>query len=1113
MVFSDFPPSFQRSSLEGKIAVVTGSTQGLGEATARLFIERGCKGLVLTGRNEERGNKLMLELSTDSCKVVFVPADLQNINEVRTIMKITDKIFGTLDILVNAAAVTDRGSLWDTTPEDYDRIMNVNAKAPLFLMQDAARIMEREKIAGSIINISSTASYGSMPMLAAYGMSKGALNVATKNAAYSLMWSKIRVNALAIGWMDTPGEDAIQRKLHCSEGADWKEEGASQLPFGRLLDPDEVARCIAFCASDESGMMTGCVIDFDQSVWGAGNAPVPPRKDQWARAHGMTFSFAQDDSKSKKAGITTEERLRKMQAAAMQKKKQQQAEVPSSPSKETRSLSLEPKKSPKSRKTKVRRRSKSTDKTEEQISNQDEKSTKSRSKSKSKYSTEDQSPNEDEKVKKQQSRSRSKSKSKTKDESKTDATKTSSRARSKSKPKTKVEQGAKDDLKPPSTPTSASKLSLQPRMRLVPSPQASPNNPRTVLKSTIEQEPEEGTVKSQSPTTPSSSQTFPSPNVNKMMEGSWVNSKRTPKSTIVVMKKQFSNPKLAPEFPILAPQLSPKDSKPASLPKIPITDEWPASSEVDTNKSMPVPSSPASGSPLVPSKGKISSKIHTEKSITSRSSPKVNPKTVISQALLDDESTDKIPLVPKNDDTQKSTVPKAEVVKEPAKGTAVQEAVNKSVPAQGPETNSKVELEPVPKAEPEPQLVPDISTSKQNATVNGIENGASKKDKSQTNWEVGGDLDGMLRYHKPEKGPTTEEETVHTDTTQPMSNVSKRLQMMNENGNEIKEEKEEEEAKDPTKTSASGLPPKSPTPIPPKTSQKVHDIVDADQSNGNLPGIDLFSNTLKKIDKEKKKYDNDNKSGSSPQASPKQLKRKVKAPDSKTPGPLNVRPKSPARPKSSRRSKSPKVYGPGQDNAREYRRQRSPGRLHQAERFPDPYEYRRRHSDEDVPAQKELRRQLSAGKLNVDIDTHDLGLRRKMSLPNTSNIAKNANELQRKMSLQNDGFPDTREYRRQRSNSKLIQNDIIPDSRDVRRQRKLQDAGDSLRPDEFVSGNDPYAKRTELRTKYVRSQSTRDCRAAKVDAWLGGSGNNQRRSYRVKGTRKIESLGESEERF
>ncbi|KAG7337855.1 enoyl-acyl carrier protein reductase [Nitzschia inconspicua] len=286
--------TFSLASLTGKIAVVTGSTQGLGEATVRLFRQRGCKGIVVTGRNQKRGEALAQELASEQCQVVFVQADLANLEDCRRIIQTADDSFGTLHILVNAAATTDRGSIWDTTPEDYDRIMAVNTRAPYFLMQDAIRIMERDNIAGSIVNISSTASYGSMPMISAYGISKGALNVATKNIAYSVAWSKIRVNALAIGWMDTPTEDEIQRRLH-TDGQDWKEQAEANQPFGRLLKTDEVARAIAFCASDESGMMTGCVIDFDQSIFGAGPQPVPPRKEEWARASGMSFSFPENN--------------------------------------------------------------------------------------------------------------------------------------------------------------------------------------------------------------------------------------------------------------------------------------------------------------------------------------------------------------------------------------------------------------------------------------------------------------------------------------------------------------------------------------------------------------------------------------------------------------------------------------------------------------------------------------------------------------------------------------------------------------------------------------------------------------------------------------------------
>ena len=281
---------FQHSSLENKIAVITGSTQGLGKTTARLFKERGAKGIIVTGRNVERGKAVAADLTGDGCTAHFVQADLANVAACRSIIAAADQHFGALHILVNAGALTVRGTIWDTTPELYDQMMAINTRAPFFLIQEAVRIMEREKIEGSIVNISSVASYGSLPMLAPYAIAKGALNIMTKNVAYAVMRSRIRVNALAIGWMDTPGEDVIQRRFH-SDGEDWLEEAEAQQPFGRLLKMDEVARCIAYCASDESGMMTGCVIDFDQSVFGAGPQPVPPPISEWPDAADVSYKF------------------------------------------------------------------------------------------------------------------------------------------------------------------------------------------------------------------------------------------------------------------------------------------------------------------------------------------------------------------------------------------------------------------------------------------------------------------------------------------------------------------------------------------------------------------------------------------------------------------------------------------------------------------------------------------------------------------------------------------------------------------------------------------------------------------------------------------------------
>ena len=99
----------------------------------------------------------------------------------------------------------------------------------------------------------------------------------------------IRVNALNLGWMDTPGEDVTQRRYH-SRGKDWLADAEAQMPFGRLLKPAEVARAIAFLASDESGMMTGALVDFDQSVMGGGGGPIAPPIEEWDEVAGVAFS-------------------------------------------------------------------------------------------------------------------------------------------------------------------------------------------------------------------------------------------------------------------------------------------------------------------------------------------------------------------------------------------------------------------------------------------------------------------------------------------------------------------------------------------------------------------------------------------------------------------------------------------------------------------------------------------------------------------------------------------------------------------------------------------------------------------------------------------------------
>lgn len=263
--------------VDGKVAVVTGGTQGLGAAVARQLAQAGAAGLVICGRSADKGRAVAERIQGDTgVKTVFVAADLGQVADCRQVIAAADQAFGRVDVLVNAAGLTDRGNLLNTSEELFDRMFAVNVRAPFFLMQDAVKLMIRDGIQGAIVNIGSTSERAGQPFIAPYCASKGALATLTRNSGYALLRNRIRVNQLDIGWMASDGEDRTQREYHGAD-PDWLAKAAAAQPFGRLLDPAEVARAVAFLASDDSGMMTGSVIHFDQSVWGGYDAspPVP----------------------------------------------------------------------------------------------------------------------------------------------------------------------------------------------------------------------------------------------------------------------------------------------------------------------------------------------------------------------------------------------------------------------------------------------------------------------------------------------------------------------------------------------------------------------------------------------------------------------------------------------------------------------------------------------------------------------------------------------------------------------------------------------------------------------------------------------------------------------
>ena len=255
------------SQFKDKVIIVTGSTQGSGAETAKLLAHRGAKGITICGRKEKEGLEVKEEIEKIGSECLFVKADLSKEEDCRNIIKLTDDKFGKVNSLINVAGFTERGTILSTTMENYDMNFNVNTKAPFILMQDSIKIMIREKIEGTILSVLSMAMYSGMSFLTAYSSSKAALAALTKNVANGVSGHKIRVNALNIGWTDTPGEDDIQKRVH-NGGDNWLEKAEKKVPFKRLTKPIDVARGLAFMCSEESGLMTGSIIDFDQTVSG-----------------------------------------------------------------------------------------------------------------------------------------------------------------------------------------------------------------------------------------------------------------------------------------------------------------------------------------------------------------------------------------------------------------------------------------------------------------------------------------------------------------------------------------------------------------------------------------------------------------------------------------------------------------------------------------------------------------------------------------------------------------------------------------------------------------------------------------------------------------------------
>jgi glucose 1-dehydrogenase len=243
--------------LRGKVAIVTGSSQGIGRAIAKRFAEEGASVVINYSRNPEPARELLAEVEAAGGAARTLKANLGDVREIRTLVADTIAHFGTVDILVNNAGVEKHAPFWDVTEEEYDAVLDVNLKGAFFASQAVVRHLRDAHKPGKIVNVSSVHEELPFPNFAAYCASKGGVKMLTRNLAIELAPMGINVNAIAPGAIETPINRALLN--------DPKKLGPllAQIPLGRLGQPSDVAGVAAFLASSEADYVTGSTYFVD----------------------------------------------------------------------------------------------------------------------------------------------------------------------------------------------------------------------------------------------------------------------------------------------------------------------------------------------------------------------------------------------------------------------------------------------------------------------------------------------------------------------------------------------------------------------------------------------------------------------------------------------------------------------------------------------------------------------------------------------------------------------------------------------------------------------------------------------------------------------------------
>ncbi len=244
--------------LKGKAALITGGTEGIGYACARLFLAEGAR-VAIAGRSEDKGRRAVGSLSGLG-EVMFVRGDVSRMEDARRMVEETVARFGRIDILFSNAGVYIEKTVEDMSEEEYDRLMDINVKGTFMVAKFAVPHMKRQG-GGVIVNNASDAGLIGNRSCPAYCASKGAVTLITKAMALDYAPHGIRVNCINPGIIDT---SMLAREVSASEDPEaYMARSQAESPMGRIGRPEEVAKAVLFLASGESSFVTGACLSVD----------------------------------------------------------------------------------------------------------------------------------------------------------------------------------------------------------------------------------------------------------------------------------------------------------------------------------------------------------------------------------------------------------------------------------------------------------------------------------------------------------------------------------------------------------------------------------------------------------------------------------------------------------------------------------------------------------------------------------------------------------------------------------------------------------------------------------------------------------------------------------